>query len=161
MAYSARTVANYLIEAKSKEGGTPPTPMQLLKLVYIAHGWNLAINDRPLINDGIEAWRYGPVIPKIYQDLKKWGNTPVRELLPAPASEAGSLAQEEMGVVDAVLKAYGNLSGVQLSNLTHASGTPWYQVYYDEKQDTGDAPIADGRIKQHFIRLASSKAHGK
>ena len=161
MGYSARTIANYLIEAKSREGGTPPTPMQLLKLVYIAHGWNLAINDLPLINDGIEAWRYGPVIPKIYQDLKKWGNTPVRELLPAPASEAGSLAQEEMGVMDAVLNAYGNLSGVQLSNLTHASGTPWYQVYYDEKQDTGDAPIADGRIKQHFIRLASSKAHGK
>ena len=77
MAYSARTVANYLIEAKSKEGGTPPTPMQLLKLVYIAHGWNLAINDRPLINDRVEAWRYGPVIPKIYQDLKQWGNTPV------------------------------------------------------------------------------------
>ncbi len=101
------------------------------------------------------------MIPKIYQDLKKWGNTPVRELLPAPASEAGSLASDEMAVVDAVLDAYGNLSGVQLSNLTHASGTPWYQVYYDEKQDTGDAQIVDDRIKQHFIRLASSKAHGK
>ena len=75
--------------------------------------------------------------------------------------KAGSLASDEMAVVDAVLDAYGNLSGVQLSNLTHASGTPWYQVYYDEKQDTGDAQIVDDRIKQHFIRLASSKAHGK
>ena len=159
MAYSARTVANYLIEAKSKEDGTPPTPMQLLKLVYIAHGWNLAINDRPLINDRIEAWRYGPVIPKIYQDLKIWGNTPVEELLPAPASEAGGLAPDEKAVVDAVLKAYGHLSGVQLSNLTHASGTPWYQVYYDEGQDTGDAAIVNQRIKQHFIGLAGSKSH--
>lgn len=35
------------------------------KLVYFAHGWNLAINQAPLIDDTIEAWPC-PVIPALY-----------------------------------------------------------------------------------------------
>ena len=162
MTCSAHVVASYLIRAKEKKDGVPPTPMQLLKLVYIAHGWNLAINNRPLIRDHIEAWQYGPVIPKLYHDLKKWGNTPVEDLLPFPGSGAGDLAPKEREIVDEVLNAYGDLSGIQLSNLTHASDTPWHEVYFDEGgQDRDHAEITDGRIKQHFIQLASRNAHDK
>ena len=162
MAYSARLVANYLIRAKKRKDGTPPTPMQLLKLVYIAHGWNLAINDRPLVTDCIEAWRYGPVISDLYHGLKKWGNTPVQELLPIPSSGATILSSEEKAVVDEVLDVYGNLNGIQLSNLTHSSNTPWYNVYFDEGgQYKNRAQITDQRIKQHFVELASRNSHAK
>ena len=160
MVCSARVVANYLIREKEVEDGIPPTPMQLLKLVYIAHGWNLAINDRPLIRDRIEAWRYGPVVPNLYRDIKRWGNTPVEEPLSLPASGAGNLSPEEIEVLDEVLNAYGDLSGVQLSSLTHASDTPWHQVYFDEGgQETEHVPITNDLIKQHFVDLASHKAH--
>lgn len=162
MACSARVVANCLIREKEIEDGVPPTPMQLLKLVYIAHGWNLAINDRPLISDRIEAWRYGPVIPNLYHDLKEWGNTPVQELLPVPVSGAVNLSREEKEVVDEVLNAYGDLSGTQLSNLTHASDTPWHKVYFDEGgQFTDHAPIPNRLIKQHFMELANRNSHAR
>lgn len=160
MVYSARVIANYLIREKEIKDGVPPTPMQLLKLVYIAHGWNLAINNRPLIRDRIEAWRYGPVVPNLYHDLKQWGNTPVEQPLPVPVSGTGNLSPEEREIVDEVLNAYGDLSGMQLSNLTHASDTPWHQVYFEEGgQDTDHAPIANDLIKQHFMDLASRNAH--
>lgn len=162
MACSARVVANYLIRQKKIEDGVPPTPMQLLKLVYIAHGWNLAINNRPLVSDRIEAWRYGPVIPNLYHDLKEWGNTPVQELLPVPVSRAGNPSREEKEIVDEVLNAYGDLSGIQLSNLTHASDTPWHKVYFDEGgQYTDHAPIPNHLIKRHFMELADRNSHAR
>ncbi len=37
------------------------TPMHLLRLVYISHGWMLAIYGRSLFHESVEAWKYGPV----------------------------------------------------------------------------------------------------
>ena len=72
MTTSARAVANELIEL-AKQEGRAFTPLQLLKLVYIAHGWMLGLRQKPLIRDRIEAWKYGPVIPALYHDLKRYG----------------------------------------------------------------------------------------
>jgi len=52
-------VANYLI-GKAQSEGRSITPMQLIKLVYIAHGWTLGLYDQPLIGEQVEAWTYGP-----------------------------------------------------------------------------------------------------
>ena len=48
--------------------------MKVLKLVYMAHGFNLAITDDPLINDRVEAWKFGPVIRPLYGKLKQFGS---------------------------------------------------------------------------------------
>ena len=61
--YDSRTVANEFLKLADKDNDTL-TPMQLLKLVFIAHGWCLGLLGRHLIKDSIEAWQYGPVIPK-------------------------------------------------------------------------------------------------
>ena len=38
--------------------------MQLLKLIYVAHGWHLETSSgNPLIQNKIEAWKFGQVIP--------------------------------------------------------------------------------------------------
>jgi uncharacterized phage-associated protein len=63
---TAFTVADEILKI-AKRKGLHITPMQLLKLVYIAHGWSLAILGRDLFPDRIEAWKYGPVIPDLYR----------------------------------------------------------------------------------------------
>ena len=155
MAYSARTVANYLIE-QAKIKNVELTPMQLLKLIYIAHGWNLAINERPLIKEDVEAWKYGPVISNIYHAVKHWGNGPVKEPLSIIDSNESELFQEEKDVIDRVLSVYGNMSGIQLSNLTHSRGTPWHEVYFDKGGQTiPHTKIPNELIKSHFIELSN------
>ena len=47
--------------------------MKVQKLVYFAHGWHLGITKKPLINEQVEAWPYGAVIPSLYDYLKQWG----------------------------------------------------------------------------------------
>jgi antitoxin SocA-like protein len=72
MAVQARVVANEFIRLAEADGRAL-TPLQVIKLAYIAHGWMLALYQRPLISDSIEAWKYGPVIPTLYHALKKYG----------------------------------------------------------------------------------------
>ena len=73
MPYDAATVANRFIELAESDSGRRLTPMQLIKLTYIAHGFSLAIKNRPLLDESVEAWRYGPVIPSLYRKLKSYG----------------------------------------------------------------------------------------
>ena len=56
--------------------------MKLQKLAYFAHGWNLAIRNTPLINESVEAWKFGPVIPSLYHDVKGYGMEPITAKIP-------------------------------------------------------------------------------
>ena len=56
--FESLTVADGFLEL-SRERHRALTPMQLLKLVYIAHGWRLGLYGKPLIRDEIQAWQYG------------------------------------------------------------------------------------------------------
>ena len=57
--YQPLTISNYFIQ-KLHETGSPVTAMKLIKLVYIAHGWHLALeNGKSLISEAVMAWKYG------------------------------------------------------------------------------------------------------
>jgi uncharacterized phage-associated protein len=86
MAYDARTVANEFLRL-ARDRGHELTNMQLQKLVYIAHGYTLAILHEPLVRQDIEAWRYGPVIKDLYQVLRQYGSGFVTDLIPVSHRE--------------------------------------------------------------------------
>jgi uncharacterized phage-associated protein len=99
--------------------------MQLQKLVYIAHGFHLAMiqDEEPLIFDNVHAWQYGPVFPKLYKKLRKYGAGEVKESLPVDQPE--TLEKVSDAIIKGVWGAYGKKSGGTLSTLTHKEGTPW------------------------------------
>ncbi len=69
--YSSQAVASYLLKLAADEGKSPDR-MQILKLVHLCHGWHLGFCEgKPLIHAAIEAWKYGPVIPKLFWGLAK------------------------------------------------------------------------------------------
>ena len=103
------------------------TPMKLMKLTYISFGWYIANYDQRLFPERIEAWRYGPVMPRLYHTTKEWG----RDSIPFDKidAEQNSIDGEGSKFLKLVLDAYGHLTGIQLSQLTHQDGSPWHQVY--------------------------------
>ena len=147
--HDARTIANRFLHL-AETAGDSVTPMQLLKLVYIAHGWNLGLTGRPLINDRVQAWQYGPVIRPLYDAIRNFKSQPVRGPLSAPAND--HLSADEIGLIQEVYDLYGDLSGPALSRLTHAKGTPWDMTY--EPGEFGII-IPDDLIEDHYKRLAA------
>jgi uncharacterized phage-associated protein len=92
---------------------------KLQKLVYYCQAWHLVWDGDALFADKIEAWADGPVVRKLYHSHK--GSFKVSSW---PRGDASTLTQPETETVDAVVEAYGHLSGRQLSHLTH-SEAPW------------------------------------
>lgn len=70
---SSKSLANFLIDLAQAEGQTLD-PMKLQKLVYYAHGWYAGYTGERLINEEVEAWPYGPVIPSLYDEFKRYGS---------------------------------------------------------------------------------------
>ena len=169
MSYDSVAVANYLIE-RARQRGEMLTPMKVQKLVYFAHGWNLAINDQPLLRERIEAWKYGPVVPALYEELREFGSRPIPAPVEVMRVEANRLAvlqptldaadgdtSATKELLDRVWDVYGHYSAVQLSNATHAPGSPW-DVTWQGAAGASHAVIDDDLIKMDFLRRAAKAA---
>ena len=145
--HDALAVAARLQEI-ARERGDTLTPLQIIKLVYLCHGWMLGLHGRPLIRESVEAWTYGPVIPSLYQALKQYRSSPVTE--PIQCDPAQFSAEEE-SVIREVYENYGDLDGVQLSSLTHHRDSPWAITW---KRWGRSGTISNDVIEHHFAQLA-------
>ena len=145
----ARAVANALIELGIR-GSRPRDPLQLIKLTYLCHGWMLGLYRRPLSAQPVEAWKYGPVIPDVYHGLKRHGSEPVDAVQDFPEDRFDDL---EVDLIEQVFDVYRDFSGLRLSQLTHARGTPWHRVWHRTGRN---AIIPNDVIEEHFSELAAS-----
>ena len=150
MGYSAFAVANSFL-ALAKKDGIEITPLKIQKLVYIAHGYHLALTRReehpdgvPLVHDeAVEAWTFGPVFPSLYHEFKVFGKDPITrraqdiKFLQIAGIFSTDIVTPEVNkddagicaLLDRIWEIYRKFSGPQLSSLTHAEGTPWYETY--------------------------------
>lgn len=147
--HDSRVIANRFLDLAAAENRTL-TPMQVLKLVYIAHGWDLGLYGDSLVRDSVEAWRYGPVIPNLYNAVRKYKSAPVTERLAADPNDPPLSSREESLITD-VYRLYGKKGGIELSRITHAPGTPWAQTYVDGEFSV---PIPRDLIQEHYRQLA-------
>ncbi|MEL7463348.1 MAG: type II toxin-antitoxin system antitoxin SocA domain-containing protein [Pseudomonadota bacterium] len=147
--YDPRAIANEFI----KLNGGNMNQMKLQKLVYISHGWNLAINHEPLVSARIEAWDGGPVMRDIWNHLRDYGLNAVGGLMGASPSSPfkAPLNANEQAVISHVWRKYSGYSGLELSEMTHEPGTPWSNAYFGRGRN---AALVQSDIQQHFVELA-------
>jgi len=168
MAQAAKAIANFFLDQAERDG-RPLTPLELIKLVYIAHGWHLAVTGDPLIDERVHAWKYGPVIEDLYRQFKHFGREPITEkaweVEPAgkllhfdtpTLDESDPDYEQTVKVLKRVWPYYSKLSGGELIDLTHADGTPWDQIYHDPEKGQ-NAVIPDALIQRHFIDKAKKR----
>lgn len=145
-AHDARAIANALIH-RGIEVAQPRDPLQVIKLTYLCHGWMLGLYHRPMSAQPVLAWQYGPVIPAVYHEVKRYGRKPVRSPLQCQDEEFDELEDD---LIDQVFEVYGQFSGIELSMMTHAQGTPWRQIWHREGKN---AEIPDRLIEEHFVKV--------
>lgn len=148
MAHDALSVAQYVLWLGR---GSDISPMRLQKLIYISHGWMLALLDKPLFSDTPEAWQYGPVVPSVYQQYKKFGGNAISAI---PDREPQGFSPDEKNLMEKVWEAYKGFTAIQLSALTHQPKTPW--AITRELVGPG-AAISNDLIKDHYRTLAEAR----
>ena len=115
-------VADQILWLRDRAGLVPTTPMHVIKLTYLAHGWELGWSSRPLIYEPVEAWSYGPVIPSLYHRYKAFGADPISVVVHDRSEFFDSVQRE---TIEFVVDGYREYSALQLSDLTHEEGSPW------------------------------------
>lgn len=150
MPYTSQQIANFFIRS-SQNTGNELTPMKLIKLCYIAHGWNLALYNEALLDEAIQAWQYGPVIQSVYRDFKHYGNSQITELIRV-GDEYPLPHQDALPLLRKIWDVYKKYTGVQLSAMTHQRGTPW-DITWNEKngKQLRSAIIPNNLIKEHYL----------
>jgi|ERR1700683_1195245 uncharacterized phage-associated protein len=163
MAYDAKLIANYFLE-KAKAEDKNLTPMQLQKLVYFAHGWYLALFGQPLIKEPVQAWSYGPVIPSLYQEFKRFGDQNIDKLATSSKFSGLKFSIAEPSVenienpeereklkqfLDRIWQVYSPYTAIQLSNLTHVANSPWTLALANSNGARGTI-IQNENIRSYF-----------
>ncbi len=170
MSYDPKAIANFFIEAAEAEDKRL-TPLQVIKLVYIAHGWYLGLTGEPLINEHPEAWEYGPVIPSLYHEFKIFGRGPITKKATAFVGEgigedyflnleerevSPPNPQEDRATCDFLARIwdeYKRFSGSQLSTLTHQPNTPWHMTWNQRGKYQKGVDIPEHLILDHYREL--------
>ena len=115
-------LANYLLSLIDRDKGDTISNLKLQKLLYYVQGYYLAYFDKPLFDEKIEVWTYGPVVPEIYKKYKDFGC----ECLPLDnlVFDISNLSNEELNVIQNVFKVYNDYSASTLVSMTHKE-LPW------------------------------------
>ena len=146
--FSASLVAKFFIWKASTEGKTI-TNKKLQKLLYYAQAWYLALKDRPLFREDIQAWVHGPAIQSIYKKYRKFGYENISEEI--NPKELKSLVKDEL--LNEVWKVYGKLDAEYLEALTH-NEDPW-QLARDglNSADASTKVISHEDMKRYYKNL--------
>jgi len=146
LAHSQFAVARFLL-AEAEKRGIEVNMTKLLKLVFLAHAWALALHGAPLVRGQLQAWQYGPVFRQLYHELKERKYKPLT-VADIPETDESFESDEERLLIW-VLERYGSLSATQLTALTHAPGSPWESTW----RNAPDGEIPTELIQFYYRKL--------
>lgn len=130
MSYPIIDIANKIIANTDINQGETISNLKLQKLLYYLQGFFIAIFDKKLFEEPIEAWQYGPVVRDAYFHFKDFGPNSITL---QNDTEIIELTKAENTVFTEVMEEYGQFSAVKLMNMTHEE-LPWRKTFSENPQ---------------------------
>lgn len=148
---TTKDVANFFIDTVKHSVDTM-TNMKINKLMFFAQGWSLALLNRPLFNEAIQAWKFGPVVPSVYQAFKYCGKNNIE--ITDEDYLSNVFKSDEFELLINVFAEYSKYSTSRLVALTHMPNTPWSIAYESGKNNI----IPNESIQAYFKTLEPLKS---
>jgi uncharacterized phage-associated protein len=133
--HDARAIANFFLD-RADARGIKVSIMTLLKVLYFAHAWYLAKENKPLIGQPFEAWDYGPVSRVVYDQFKDYGKSPINTRAVSFDVKRASflptsynLDEYTQKFLSNIFDYYSQFDPFRLSDLTHEKGSPWEVIW--------------------------------
>jgi len=141
-------VANYFLVLVDREAGDLITQLKLQKLIYFAQGANLALFEKPLFEEPIEAWEHGPVVRELRKSFGQFRS----DVIPIPGEiEFDIYSTQQKELIYKVYKKYGEHTAAYLRNLTHGHPT-WIDAFTSQHKI-----IEQDKIKDFFKTFIDDK----
>lgn len=116
------TLSNYILAFLTKKKNLTNN-LKLQKILYALQSNRLHCSKEPLFEDDFEAWKYGPVLKKVYYKYCIYGNFPIH------VPDVPELPEEIVQEVNPIIEELSALSTYDLANITHGKGSAWDCVY--------------------------------
>ena len=112
---------------------------KLLKMLYFMEEYSVLRFNTPFLGLPFEVWQAGPVVKDVFVDLSEIpvlldgfvervqedGATYVKPVVEFCDDE---FSDNDIVVMDDVIKRYGNKTATELVQLTHKEGSPWWKT---------------------------------
>lgn len=130
--FDVRAIANWFVD-RAKAEKLPLSKVWANKLTYLAYETGISEFGAVLTPARAEAWNFGPVFREIYsqyeeviekgyfQKFSMAGRTKVK-------AEA-DFSPSDLQILEMAWERYSRMGAAQLTQLTHAEGTPWKTVW--------------------------------
>jgi len=107
------------------------TNLQLQKLLYLSHLLYLGENEEPLILEPFQAWKFGPVLPQVYNRVKIFKDRPVLNIFYGVEvlSENDSFYSKEACFLKNIYQKLARKTARQLVIMTHLKEGAWEKAY--------------------------------
>jgi len=150
----ALAVANYFIY-KNSVNRKGLTNKKLQKLLYYSQAWSLALSDKKIFPDKVQAWVHGPAVPTVYVTFKEFGFGEITQ--PANKELINCLTEEEKKLLDDIWLVYGKYPGDYLEALSH-SEQPWQAAREGmEEYEISDKEITPESMKTYYVKKIEEK----
>ena len=145
---NAIDVAQYLLYRANLDGEVI-TNLKMQKLLYYAHAWYMVNFDKPLFDDTIGAWDYGPAIYDIYRRYKKFGYSPIK--YKHTGKEVEIFDKRQLEYLDQFYGKFIKYSAHTLARATH-NDDPWKNA-----RENGEEFIDNEVIKEYYKKQLKTK----
>lgn len=137
---NAIDVSRYIIN-KCHDCDISISNLKLQKLLYFAQGFSLALVNKPLFEEEIEPWDFGPVVPEVYREYKMFGANdipPIKSFydfdfdsdtfLDLVDFDQNIFSEVQKLIMDTVVNQFGGYTANALVTITHKQ-SPWINSY--------------------------------
>ena len=154
--YPVRDVSHYIIVySNKKDYGV--SNLKLQKLLYFVQAFFLINDCPPCFDEKIEAWDFGPVVPEIYREYKRYGGMDIPTIDYYVKFDKKNIwnteriyyediiSDDDKEMIQAVVDKFAHCSATFLVNLTH-NQDPWINAYVNGQRNE----ITKEDIKRYF-----------
>lgn len=155
-------VSRYIIN-KCHDCDISISNFKLQKLLYFAQGFSLALVNKPLFEEEIEPWDFGPVVPEAYREYKRFGANEIPVIdsyydidfdsdtfLNLVGFDENIFSEVQKMIMDIVVNHFGIFTANDLVRITQSQSI-WENSYKADKK------MSKNQIRDFFASIQSFK----
>lgn len=139
-------VANFFVELANIDNDEI-TNLRVNKLIYFAQAYSIVCTGKPLFDEPIEAWEFGPVVRDVYNTFKLCGPNQIVDT--AGEFSFDKFNEQQIDLITDVIVQYGQFTTSKLVDLTHKQDGPWFKAYHEDNCYNNHV-ISQDAIGQYF-----------